>query len=347
MTDLSPAARAEIAAAWRAFVIVAILVPVIVTLAGAAVVIAWLPQLPDPIATHWSGTEPDGFEPKIFMVFMTLGMGFSMTALFSGIVWFEMRNRPETWGSMQRFLGALTPAVVVGMTVMFVGSVEMQRGLTDARDAGSVDSMLAIGGATALVVGLLAWAVQPKVEFAKPEEPADAESLALAPNERAVWIGEARMGRGVFVSLGLLLLILIGMTVTMLAVGDEAWWILLLTVVVVLIGIAATTAYRVRIDATGIRVRAFFGWPRFHYGPDRIRAAAVGDIAPMAQYGGWGLRLIPGSTGVITRGGEAIVVTLTNDRTFVVTVDDAAVGAALLQAVVAGQGNAASGADKA
>ena len=67
-----------------------------------------------------------------------------------------------------------------------------------------------------------------------------------------------------------------------------------------------------------------------------ITAVAVVDVAPMAEYGGWGLRFIPGSTGVLMRGGEGIQVTLTSGRTFVVTVDDAATGAGLLKAVTSG-----------
>ena len=56
----------------------------------------------------------------------------------------------------------------------------------------------------------------------------------------------------------------------------------------------------------------------------------------MGEFGGWGLRLsVEGRFGVVLRQGEAIEVTRANGRRFLVTVDDAATGAALLQALIA------------
>ncbi|MBC9936038.1 MULTISPECIES: DUF1648 domain-containing protein [unclassified Leucobacter] len=339
MTDIAQAARAEVASARRVFFCVAIVAPTLIVLAGTAVIIAWLPQLPDPIATHWgSGPRPNGFSSPMAAVWLTLGMGLGMTALFGGIVWLEARQRPDTWGWSQRLMGAMGPAMAVFLTVLFVGMVGMQRGLADAADAGNVDPMLWAGLGSALVVGVIAWFVQPKAEFARPT--ATGAPIELAPGERAVWIAETRMGTGALVSLGVLVLAFVAIGAVMLASGTEVWWLMLLVSLVIVFGIVTCTVYRVRIDSRGLLVRSLVGWPAFHYTPASITAVAVVDVAPMAEYGGWGLRFIPGSTGVLMRGGEGIQVTLTSGRTFVVTVDDPATGAGLLQAVV--HGNAAA-----
>ena len=341
MTDITQAARAEVAAARRVFVWVAIVAPTLIVLAGTAVIIAWLPQLPNPIATHWSGgAGPDGFSSPMSAVWLTLGMGLGMTALFGGIVWVEARQRPDTWGWSQRLLGAMGPAMAVFLTVLFVGMVGTQRGLADAADAGSIDAMLWAGLGSALVIGVIAWFVQPKAEFARPTFLG--VPFELAPEERAVWIAETRMGTGALVSLGVLVFAFVAIGAVMLASGTEVWWLMLLVSLVIVFGIVTCTVYRVRIDSRGLLVRSLVGWPKFHYTPDRITAVAVVDVAPMAEYGGWGLRFIPGSTGVLMRGGEGILVTLTSGRTFVVTVDEAATGAGLLEAVLRGN---ASGAD--
>ncbi|MNY73206.1 hypothetical protein D3C86_2119390 [compost metagenome] len=55
----------------------------------------------------------------------------------------------------------------------------------------------------------------------------------------------------------------------------------------------------------------------------------------MGEFGGWGLRLSTDRRfGVVLRSGEAIEVLRRSGKRFVVTVEDAATGAALLEALV-------------
>jgi len=58
-------------------------------------------------------------------------------------------------------------------------------------------------------------------------------------------------------------------------------------------------------------------------------------VDPMGQFGGWGLRWGPAGFGVVLRTGEGIEVRRRSGKTLTVTVDDAATGAALLNALVA------------
>lgn len=75
-------------------------------------------------------------------------------------------------------------------------------------------------------------------------------------------------------------------------------------------------------------------WPHTRIALERILSAEAVDLAPT----GWGyrgsLRLL-GSAAVIIRRGSALSLRLAGGKSFVVTVDDAATGAALLNEEIA------------
>lgn len=80
-------------------------------------------------------------------------------------------------------------------------------------------------------------------------------------------------------------------------------------------------------------MRSILGWPNTRIPLDRIERVEVVQIAPMAEFGGWGWRISPdGRRGVVLRGGEALQVTDDRGKVFVVTVDGAEVAVATLQA---------------
>jgi hypothetical protein len=103
-----------------------------------------------------------------------------------------------------------------------------------------------------------------------------------------------------------------------------------------LLAFAATTlAFHVRVDDSGLHVDSVLGIPRFHVPLSDIESAARVEVNPMGEFGGWGLRLSTGRRfGVVLRAGDAIEVLRRSGKRFVVTVDDAATGAALLEALV-------------
>ena len=113
-------------------------------------------------------------------------------------------------------------------------------------------------------------------------------------------------------------------------------WLLGAVGVLLLVLAATTVAFHVRVDDSGLSVDSVLGLPRFRLRLADIASAAAVDVNPMGEFGGWGLRLsVDRRFGVVLRQGEAIEVTRGNGRRFVVTVDDAATGAALLQALIA------------
>jgi hypothetical protein len=98
------------------------------------------------------------------------------------------------------------------------------------------------------------------------------------------------------------------------------------------------TAATVEIDGSGVTVRfGWFGWPRRRIRLDEISRAEAVDVRAIA-YGGWGYRSRPGVSALIVRNGEAIRVVCRDRRDLVVTVDDAAVGAGVLNDLLRREG---------
>ncbi|MFF7726336.1 hypothetical protein [Streptomyces sp. NPDC008001] len=86
----------------------------------------------------------------------------------------------------------------------------------------------------------------------------------------------------------------------------------------------ATGAVRVTVDDRGVTVHALLlPFLRRRIPFTRIREAHARPARPM-ELGGWGYRWMPGRTAVSLRAGDALWLDLSNDKGFVVTVDDAA-----------------------
>jgi hypothetical protein len=99
-----------------------------------------------------------------------------------------------------------------------------------------------------------------------------------------------------------------------------------------------TNQIRVCVGATGLRASmGIFGVPHVNLALDQIVQASTLEIRP-AAWGGWGYRgslKLLRRAAMILRAGEGIRVDLKGGQVFVVSVDDAATGAAVLQAALA------------
>jgi hypothetical protein len=158
---------------------------------------------------------------------------------------------------------------------------------------------------------------------------APAAAMSLRPGELAYWSGRSVSSKGVIaIPVGVTLFILALFAV----IGIPVWGSLL--VLAVMISASTTLAWHVVVDRRGLRVTGLFGYPRFLFPIDSIVAAASIDLDPFTEFGGWGIRLgTRGRWGVVVRKGSAIEVERVDKAPFVVTVDDAEHGAALLTAL--------------
>ncbi|MFE7406673.1 DUF1648 domain-containing protein [Isoptericola sp. NPDC057559] len=311
--------RARRAVAWASAAGIAL------ALAAAAVAWSWFDELPAQVASHWGADgRPDGFSAPASFVGVGLALAAGLCALFAAIGW--------GWGSAvstRRLAaaGCVWSGGLAGMVVLT--SLGPQRGLADASQATLEGWTMVASVLLPLVPAVVAALLVPKDRPLPATAPVadDAPRTALRDGERAVWLRRATGGPGLAVGTAAILV------TAALAVVLETW--AMLVVPALLAGLfAAMFAFTVRVDASGLTVRSALGWPGTHVPADEVLGASVVQVRPFAEFGGWGWRVGRGGrVGVVLRTGEALLVERTGGRSLVVTVDDAAAGAALLNTV--------------
>lgn len=337
---LSPAQQADLARARRAARWAGLYVPLALIAAGTGLILTWIPRLPDPAATHWGFSGgPDGFGSPWTYVWLTGGLGLCLVLLMRLMVVLGGRGGTmPLWSPFQRFMAAFAAGLGAFMTAVGVSSAAVQLDLEDAAEASGIGGLMIASFAAWIGVGLVAWFAQPAVEVRQPAA-APSEPLRLAETERAVWIGEARASRPFLWVIGsTTLLLAFGAAAVFLSSVPAVGWILV-GVFVLIAGLALMSLwFGVRIDARGLEARSILGWPVFRLPAADVVSVEAASIAPLAEFGGWGLRWAPGRFGLVLRAGEGIVVRRRDGRIFAITVDDAETGAALLAAAAQAAG---------
>ncbi len=317
-------------------ILVGVILPALVGLAGTIAVIMVLPELPDPIAIHWGITgEPDGFGPAwitaVLPLLAVVYAGFAFAVVRAGV-------REHGISVAQRGILAVGPYLAVVLAGIGAGSVLAQRGLEDAADAPSILPLLAGSLGAGLLAGVGAWFALPRHRRPVAADPSSAPAIALTDTERVVWMQRLEPGRtaGVLIIAGLALAITAGAAIIWASAPLVNLLVWVGIVALLALAVSSTLFWTIRIDENGFAARSALGAPNYQYPLSEIEGAAVADITPLRDFGGWGIRMAGGRrTGIVLRAGEAIEVTRTDGKTLVVTVDDALRGAALLNGLVA------------
>lgn len=306
-----------------------LLAPLLALVAAAPWLLA-AGDLPDPLATHFgAGGRADGHLSRSAAA---LVIGGGVGAALAWLLWAQRRG-PR--------LAVVVAAYTAGLLAAASASTALvNQGLDRWEDATlGLGWLVPVVLAGAPVAALAGWLQPPDPATATP---APAEPLPLGPTERVAWTGTTEAS-------GVLLLpalALAGFALVGLAGGlGLLWWqasILLLSALVVL----WFTSVRVRVDERGVEVRAgVVPWPRVRIPLADIEAARAQEIEPMA-WGGWGyrgsLRLAKQAAWVLRRG-EGLVLDLTGDRRFAVTVDGAAEAASVVSGLLARRATAPAG----
>ncbi|HWM33513.1 MAG TPA: DUF1648 domain-containing protein [Pseudolysinimonas sp.] len=313
--------------------LVGLILPLTLVAIGVGVLLAWLPAMPAEIATHWGFSgEPDAFGPAWTMPLMLAVVGVALPVTFTIIATRSMTPAGPT--ATHKVL--LVSALFVGFFVTYamLSSVALQRdGATGAQPIGA---FIGIGAVVAFALAALGWLVLPRsVAGRSMREPGT--SVPLAPGERVVWVGHARFSAGVLVALVATVVLATGGVAF--AIGTTGSWWLVVVPVVLSLALLGTVSWRVRVDPSGLTVRAALGWPMYRVATADVVAAGVTDVVPLGEFGGYGIRLGLGRRlGIVTRGGEALEVQRRDGRAVIVTVDDAATAAGLLTAYAAKRG---------
>ncbi|HUG86684.1 MAG TPA: hypothetical protein VMM13_19095, partial [Euzebya sp.] len=118
-----------------------------------------------------------------------------------------------------------------------------------------------------------------------------------------------------------------------LAWAASAWMLCMFLPIALLL--AASSRARVTIGRERVVVSGgLAGWPRLSV-PLVTVTEARATTTGIREWGGWGLRVRPGATGVITRAGEALELHRTDDTLVVITIEDAATAAAVVNTLLA------------
>ncbi|GIG38357.1 DUF1648 domain-containing protein [Cellulomonas phragmiteti] len=309
----------------RATTVTTLVVPLVVLVATVAVAVAWTPRLPDPLAVHWSASQaPDAFGslkdaiavPLLFVPVFALGM-------------WALAVRPGQDTSTRRMAAGLATGLAVLMSVVVLGSLVVQLDLPDAADARGIDLVLVGAFAGGILAGVLVALVVPRDDPMPTEAPVDpaAPRTALTPGTEASWSRSVTSRAGAWFG-GSVVLLNVGLAA---ALRTPALLVLAAGLGVLL---ASMLVLRVRVDARGLVARSALGWPAIRVPLDEVLAARVTQVDPFGDFGGWGYRIGRGGrVGFVMRTGEGIEVERTGGRLHVVTVDDAATGAALLNSL--------------
>ena len=303
-------------------------VPLLLGVAGVLLVASWLPDLPERIAIHWGGREPDGFAGFWEIAGTVLWLNVLLGGVFS-VAAASLTNASSPVRG--RLLVAAGVASSTAVTVGLVGTVGIQRGGAAVPDTLQAGQSLLVGLAVGLVLGAVAFFVAPRFERVDPGVEPQTDPIELSAEERAVWTGVAAPDRRFLLLYAAIVVLLVGGTV----VGAIDQPVAVVAVAAVLLVSASVLRWRVVVSRTGFTARGLFGLPVLRVPLSEVEGARVVPVEAMSQFGGWGLRFGGGRVGVILRSGEGIEVTRSRGRAVVVTVDDATTAAALLNGFVA------------
>ena len=287
---------------------------------------AWSAELPDPVAVHFGNDGPDGFGSIAGLLWPPAIISLVMAAACWAVGFF--------WGRtayVRRVCAGLALGLAAFLCTVTVGLLDLQRGLADAADVGSVGLVAGL----AFVVGIAAAALGAwltpgdRYEPTTAPLPPSAAVLDLRPDETASWVTHARSRAALLVGGGVVVLVaVLGLLLSTPLV--------LVPALVVAAAVLAGTWFIVTVDRRGLTVRSAVGWPRMVVPLDEVVRADVVTVRPFPEFGGWGYRVGRGGrVGVVLRTGDGLQVERTGGRSFVVTVDDAATGAALLNTLAA------------
>jgi hypothetical protein len=309
--------------------------PAALAAAMVAVPAALWSRLPGQVADHWTAAgTANGTAPRL-AAFLILGLlaipGIGLVLFGWAATRRGARLTPATgakalsWAAkipLGRFIMAISASAVSMVAVANLGG-------GGPRSASvSPASLVGTVGGPALLAAGAGYLLRRHGGLGAVDGDAPRSSLGLRTGERAVWSGRAHAWWAWPAGL---LLVAAGALVG----AVTAQWVpagLLLAVGVLLLEFVAV---RVRVAARGVTVG---------YGPLGLRltriplrriASAEAIERKQFAFGYRGSLLLYGAAAVIVRPGPALRLTLRDGKTFLVTVDDAATGAALLNDLIA------------
>lgn len=331
----------RLARAKRAARLVGLFVPLGLVAVEVVVFLVWLPRLPDEIAVHWtSAGVADGFGSPILTLVLMPVAGLFIASLFFATRLFDLKAKLSpgrggaVWGPVNRLLPAIILSSAVAIFMLGIITTWLQLDLADGRDLAPNAGAMIVPWAVALPVGVLGYLVQPKLRVRSEVASDRGEPLVLAREERVAWLGAVAASKAYLWVMASSLVVTTASLILALSLRPLSPTVLIVSIVALaaVLALAVTgLRFNVRIDARGFEARSFIGWPVVRAAASNVADVAVGEVAPFAEFGGWGLRLsVDGKVGIVMRRGEGLRIERRTGRPIVVTLDDAAAAAAAL-----------------
>lgn len=276
-------------------------------------------RLPSSLATHWSGGgRPDGSTDATVFVGV---IGVLWLAAWASLVPGARRAERQSLVPWVLGLGGFLVGVVTLTVVANVDAATWQA-------ADDLPLAWAFVGPAGMALLLAAAGIGLERGFppAVTTPAVTASSTThLQPDERFFWSGGARAAWWFPVALGL-----VGVLCGAAAFFSGAPTVVLLVLAVALPLLALwSSRTRLTVSPAGVRAQLGARYPRRMVPVASIAGAEAIDVVPL-HWGGWGWRMTPKATALIVRGGEGVRLQLTTGRDLVVTVDDAATAASLI-----------------
>jgi hypothetical protein len=300
--------------------------PLTAWLVGAGLLLSLRPDLPDPVAVHFglSGVA-DVFDHPTSAITLLIALTALVGGLMLAIAHFLGRQI-----SGGRLLAALPLGMVVFMGTIGWGVLMPQRGLADTRGLTLPGWVIPTTLGAAFAAFALAWWLHPAPE---PAAAATTTPSAGAPrtdlgDTTPVWRGRTPFGKGLAGVMGLVA----AATLVAWILTGTAHHLLLLPALIFPV-LLAGFRFDLIVGPANVIVRGVFGWPRLSIPLDTLTEARVETVQPW-RYGGWGWRMLPGRLAVLTRAGEAVMLDRSDGLKLLVTVDDAAEAAGVVNSLL-------------
>ncbi|MDR2281428.1 MAG: hypothetical protein LBE07_11315 [Gordonia sp. (in: high G+C Gram-positive bacteria)] len=311
----------------RAYLAVGLGVPIVATLAAIAVQTLSTPPSTW-IGVHWNlHGDVDRWAAAWTVLVATLIAGLAPAGL-AVVNYLPLRD--GTPGRFFRWVSTTAASLSVSLTSLLTGVVIAQ---TDGA-APSPMILVAVAAACGSITAAIVWMIQPN-DLTPAETPHHVEPITIGVGGRVAWLRTQTSSRGLLALTWLIAGLTIGTAVVGWACGlpMTAVWASAVASLIVVAALTSSLSFHVRIDGSGLTIRSIAGFPRWHVAAADIIDVRLISVRAIGQFGGYGVRLANGRTGVILRSGEALEVHRRTGRPIVLTVDDAATAAAVLTAV--------------
>ncbi|MGB6275589.1 MAG: DUF1648 domain-containing protein [Rhodococcus sp. (in: high G+C Gram-positive bacteria)] len=282
-------------------VVFGVVVPLAVAALGLVLAYLWQARLPDQVATHFSGTEPDDLADPLSntwtfaIVIVLAGGGCSAVASLARVLLIMRR--------MMLIIG-LTVVGLIG--VLQIATLIRELDLPTAQSVVIPGWAIAVGTLVGFGVGLFGAS-----KLRDHREHVLATSVPHADLPRCdvelplvVQVGASRVA-----GISVIALSAAGAALTC-YLSNSLWPVFLFLPLTILI--LSLLRFTVHIDSDGLFVSSL-GMAAFDYDIDEITGASVRAVDPSKEFGGWGLRAKGrGNYAVATDAGPAAFVTFAN-----------------------------------